>query len=241
MFWNKVEGLARLQVSSKVALTLFLCIAGIGYLFGFFNIYLSYSPVDGKPGLSVADIRIAFSGSKGATKLEKAVDGSMKQYFSGDADYQKVKEWLKAGGTEAGYGSVKGIIEESCLSCHSAEAKVGDISLASYTDVSGLLQSDSGKPVSRLVALSHTHVLATLSIVFLLCLVFSFTRFPEAAKIVVMVFSLGSIVADIGSWWLAKFVAALAPLVILGGAALALSFAALILLSLYDLWVRKAE
>jgi hypothetical protein len=80
-----------------------------------------------------------------------------------------------------------------------------------------------------------------LSLVFLLCLVFSFTAFAEPTKIVVMAFSLCSIVVDIGSWWLAKFFAAMAPLVILGGVCLAISFLALILLPLYDLWLRKAS
>jgi hypothetical protein len=239
MFWNKVEGLAPLPASSKVALTLFLCIAGIGYLLGFFNIYLSYSPVDGKPGLSVEDIRIAFSGSGGATTMEKAVDSTMKQYFATDGDYGKIKAWLKAGAKEADFGSVKGILDTSCVSCHSTDAKIGGVALERYSEVSTVLHQDSGKSVARLVSLSHMHVLATASIVFLLCLVFSFTFFAEPVKIIIMAFSLGSIVADIGSWWLAKFVAALAPLVILGGVSLAIAFLALILLPLYDLWVRK--
>ena len=98
MFWKKVDGLGHLPISSKVALTLFLCVAGLGYILGFFNIYLSYSPVDGKPGLSIADIRLAFSGGGGATKLEKAIDGAMKQNFASAEDYAKMKAWLNTGG-----------------------------------------------------------------------------------------------------------------------------------------------
>jgi hypothetical protein len=239
MFWKKVEGLALLPLSSKVALTLFLCIAGIGYLLGFLNIYLTYNHMDGKPGLSVEDIRIAFSGSGGATAMERAVDTTMKQYFAGDGEYDKVKRWLTAGATEADFGSVTGILESSCLGCHSTDAKAGGVALQTYAEVSAVLKKDTGMSVSRLVSLSHTHVLATVSLLFLLCLVFSFTSFAESTKTIVMAFSLGSVVADIGSWWLAKLVAALAPLVILGGVVLAISFLALVLLPLYDLWVRK--
>lgn len=241
MFWKKVDGLGHLPISSKVALTLFLCVAGLGYILGFFNIYLSYSPVDGKPGLSIADIRLAFSGGGGATKLEKAIDGAMKQNFASAEDYGKMKAWLKAGGTETDYNSVKGIFDNSCVSCHSTDARIGGVVLENYATVSMVLQKDSGMSIPRLVSLSHLHVMGILSLVFLLCLVFSFTAFVEPVKIVVMAFSLCSIVADIGSWWLAKFFAAMAPLVILGGVCLAISFLALILLPLYDLWLRKVR
>ena len=52
---------------------------------------LTYSPVDRKPGLSLQDISLSFYGSRGGTKLEKSVDGSMRQYFTSDADYKAVK------------------------------------------------------------------------------------------------------------------------------------------------------
>jgi hypothetical protein len=240
MFWKKVEGLFGLPASSKVALTLFLAVAGLGYLLGLTNIYLSYSHVDGKPGLSVDDIRLTFSGSGGGTRLEKAINGAMRGNFSSDADYNTVKSWLKAGAKESDFSAVKTVFDGSCVSCHSTDARTGGVSLESYSEVSAVLHTDSGMPLSRLVSLSHLHVMGILSLVFLLCLVFSFTAFAEPLKILVLAFSLGSIVADIGSWWLAKFAAVLAPLVIVGGICLALAFAALILLSLYDLWLRKA-
>jgi len=241
MFWKKVEGLTHLPMSSKVAITLFLCVAGLGYILGFFNIYFNYAAVDGKPGLSVADIRIAFYGSGSTTTLEKAVDGAMKTNFASDAEYSTMKAWLKAGAKEADFASVKGIFDNSCISCHSTDLKTGGVALENYSEVSAVLQRDTGKSIPRLVSLSHLHVMGILSLVFLLCLVFSFTAFSEPIKIVVMAFSLCSIVVDIGSWWLAKFIAAAAPLVILGGVCLAISFLALILLPLYDLWLRKVS
>jgi hypothetical protein len=239
MFWKKVEGLSPLPISSKLAITLFLCVAGMGYVFGLFNIYFNYGGVDGKPGFSLADVRIAFHGSGGVSTLEKAVDGAMKGNFASDAEYNKVKAWLKAGAKEADFSSVKDVFANSCTSCHSTDAKTGGVALESYAEVSTVLQTDAGKSIPRLVMLSHLHVMGILSLVFLLCLVFSFTAFAEPVKIVVMAFSLCSIVADIGSWWLAKFFGAMAPLVILGGACLGISYLALILLPLYDLWLRK--
>ena len=51
--------------------------------------------------------------------------------------------------------------------------------------------------------------------------------------------SVSQVLADVGAWWLAKLSAALAPVVILGGVTLAVANAALILLPLYELWIKK--
>lgn len=241
MFWKEAKGLGTVPVSSKVALTLFLLVAGLGYLLGFLNIYLTYSPTDQKPGMSVADIRIAFWGARESTKMEKAVDGSMRQYFASDADYKTLKDWVSSGADKAAFDAqVKPILGTSCSTCHSAEARVADVVTVTYEDIQPLLAQDTGKSVSRLVSLSHTHILATLPVVFILVFIFSFSRFGEGLKTVVMGFSAIAIVLDVGAWWLAKLSAALAPLVILGGVCLAVSFLALIVLSLYDLWLVKS-
>jgi hypothetical protein len=81
IFWKEPTGLKNMPPSSKVGISILLVVAGIGYLFGFLNIYLTYSPADQRPGLLIRDIRIAFYGAREATKLEKAIDGAMRQYF----------------------------------------------------------------------------------------------------------------------------------------------------------------
>jgi len=197
--------------------------------------------VDQKPGLSLSDIALSFYGARGTTKLEKSIDGGMRQYFSGDSDYQAAKQWLAAGATEAGFKELKPIFDASCSTCHSAEAAVADVVTVDYADLAPLLAQDTGKSVPRLVSISHTHVLATLPVIFLLALIFSFTRWPQALKGVVMVFASLAILLDVGSWWLAKLSPALAILVLLGGLSLALSFLALIALSAVDMWFRRQE
>jgi hypothetical protein len=240
MFWKEPTGLKNIPLSSKIGISILLITAGIGYLLGFANIYLSYSPADEQPGISVQDIRITFYGAREETTLEKAIDGSMRGYFSDEAGYQATKDWIAAGAPESGFPRIKEIFDASCSTCHSADAQVAGVVTETYDDVAQYLQQDTGKPVSRLVSLSHTHVLGTLAVMFVLIFIFSFTLYKEWIKIVVITFSSLAIPVDIGSWWLAKLSGALAPLVILGGLTMALSFAALILLSLYELWIRKA-
>jgi len=241
MLWQDSKGLNRLPLSFRLGLTAFLVVAGLGYLLGLANIWVSYAPVDGKPGLSVADIRLSFYGDPSGSKLEKAVTGGMRQYLSSDADKDAVVGWIKAGGKESSFDSIQPIISTSCASCHSAEVATAGIVLASYKDISPLLASDSGKSVSRLIGLSHTHVNALLSLMFCLSVVFSFTRYSNKIKGVVMVFAFASFVIDVGSWWVAKAVAAAAPLVIVGGMCLGLAYAVLVFLPLHEIWLVKAE
>lgn len=240
MFWKEPTGLKNVSISSKVAITAFLIIAGIGYLLGFANIVLSYSPVDQEPGLSIRDIQISFYGEREKTALEGSIDGTMKEYFNSEADYSTVKEWLANGATEESFSSIKPIFEASCNMCHSSDAEVAGVVTETYQDIEPFLAQDMGKSISRLVSLSHTHVLATLPVVFLLFFVFSFTKFREGLKIGVAALSFAAIIFDVGAWWLAKLALGAAPLVILGGISLAISFALLVLLSLYDMWLRKA-
>ena len=239
MFWNNNIRLAEMRTSSKMAITGFLLIAGIGYLFGVLTIALTYSPVDEKPGMSINDIRFAYYGKRSTTTLEKAIDGSMRQYFQSDADYESVKSWLAGGAKESEFQSIKAITDVSCSTCHSKAAKVADVVTEDYADMQPLLAMDMGKSASRLVSLSHTHLLATLPLLFLMTLVFSFTGFSEGVKTVVMGMGFLALIADIGSWWIAKAAPWGAGLIVVGGAALGLSFGALIVLPLYDMWLKK--
>ena len=242
MFWTNTTRMKSLPASSKAAVSLFLIIAGIGYLFGFFTIYLSYNEVDQEPGLSVSDIRISFYGARDKTAMEASIDGTMKKFFQSEADYATTKKWLADGAPKDIFDStVKPIFDVSCSTCHSSEAKVAGAVTETYADIEPFLAQDTGKSIGRLVSLSHTHVLALLPVIFILVLIFSFTGFPEWLKLTVSIVSFGAIVLDVGSWWLAKLSSAAAPLVIVGGASLGLSFAVLVLLPLYDMWFAKPK
>ena len=239
MLWQDSKGLHQLPLSMRFALTAFLLVAGLGYLLGLVNILLSYSPVDGKPGLSIEDIRLSFHGDPSGSKLEKALGGTMNQYLANPADKEAIITWIKAGGKENAFDSVQPIFANSCDACHSTEVATAGIITSTYRDIAPLLETDSGKSWSRLVDLSHVHVNALLPLMFCLSIVFSFTRFSNRVKGVLMVFSFASFVIDVASWWLAKLWGGMAITVIFGGASLGVAYAFLLLLPLYELWFAK--
>lgn len=241
MFWKDSLDMQELPLSSKIGISAFLILAGIGYLLGFGVILSTYSPTDQEPGLSMQDVRISFYGARDMTAFEASIDGSMKQYFASDSEYDEVKEWLTAGFDEDGFAELKPIMDVSCNTCHSSGAQVADVVTETYEDIKPFLVQDTGKTVGRLLSLSHTHLMATFVILFGLTIIFARTQFSELIKRIVISFAYFALVADIGSWWLAKLAGPLAILVILGGISLGVAFGSLVLMSLYDLWLRKVK
>ena len=64
-------------MSMRMLFTGTLMVVGLGYLFALIYVYNVDAGKDGKPGLSVDDIIISYSGSSEGTKLEVALQGSM--------------------------------------------------------------------------------------------------------------------------------------------------------------------
>lgn len=122
-------------------------------------------------GLSIKDLELAFHGST-RTALEGAIDGSMRGQFSSDANHSEVKEWVEAGGNEVLFGPIQEIFATDCIECHSSETvAAGNLELDSYEGVEHLFEADTGKSISRLIALSHAHLLSVSVIVFFSILV----------------------------------------------------------------------
>lgn len=239
MFWKESRGLNTVTKSSKIALTAFLILIGVAYIFSFTTIYITYSPIDKEAGLSIKDIQTAYYGSREETKLEKSIDGTMREYFESEEDYSSVKSWVSAGAAEKDFAAVKEIFERSCNGCHSSDIKIAGAALETYEEVEPLLKQDTGKSVSRLVSLSHTHLFGLMPILFILAFIFSFTTFPEKFKQFIFSIAFFAAAFDIGSWWLAKSSGGLAFLIVIAGSLVGISFAVLILLPLYEIWLKK--
>ena len=240
MFWKETVRLRTIPLLAKIVISLFLVLAGVGYLLGFTNIFMTYNLVDEKPGLSLDDISLTYYGIKDKTTLEKSIDGSMKQYFVDDKEYKVVKDWVIDGASRSGWDSdIKTIFDASCSTCHSESTALADVVTEEYSDVEKLLIQNSGKSWSRVVSVSHTHVLAVTPFLFILVLLLSFTSYPSLVKYIVSIFAFGAVFLDVGSWFIAKFSPFFSIFVLLGGISMGLAFGLLVLLPLYDLWIKK--
>ena len=91
-----------------------------------------------------------------------------------------------------------------------------------------------------LIQTSHTHLLGLNLIAGLAGLVFLFTTLSEWKKVALLALLFGGIIVDISGMWLTKFVwPPFAVLILIGGSAFALAYAAIFVVSLYELWLKK--
>ena len=77
-------------------------------------------------------------------------------------------------------------------------------------------------------------------VVFLLAVVMWATAYPVRIKEILISLSFGAVMLDVGGWWLAKLSPGLAILVILGGASLGLTWGLMIILPLFEIWLKKS-
>jgi hypothetical protein len=212
-----------------------LLILGVGYVFAMIQIYVVHAGRDGKPGLSVEDIKIAYSGSKSDTRLEAALKGPMSGMLP-DEDRAVIIHWVRSGGSEADYQArVDPILRVRCRSCHNGSSPHIP-TLMSYAEVKALAQLDTGVSIGTLVRVSHIHLFGLTFIFGFLGLIFShaYVR-SQALKVVMVCVPFAAIFLDIASWWLTKVSTGFAYVVMIGGGLMGLSFAFQWLVSFYQI------
>ena len=105
--------------------------------------------------------------------------------------------------------------------------------------------SDAAKVWIRtplLIQTSHTHLFGQTLIAGLLALIFLFASVRDWLKAVIGALPFVGTIMDIGGMWLTRFVwPKLSVVVIAGGTLFALGFVLITVISLYDLWLRKAR
>lgn len=223
-------------LSMRVLFTGTLIVLGIGYLFAMIQIYSSHAGRDGKPGISVEDIAIAYSGSKEATKLEAAMMGPMSGMLPTD-ERGTIVGWVRRGLDKKEYEDrISPIVEKRCLACHDG-SNPHIPSLANYDAVAETAQIDTGMDIFTLVRVSHIHMFGITFIFFIMGLIFSHAYFrPVWLKSLIIAMPFAAVVVDIFSWYVTKIDPAFAIVVIISGGLMGLSFAVEWVVSMYQIW-----
>lgn len=233
--------LAQLPFAQRLVLSLVLVVLGAGYLIATYNLYLTYNLTDGEPGLTANDLRRAFYGKRDNTKLASKIHGgSMEQFLKQAGDKEKILSWIQDGASESGYtAAVKPILAENCVRCHNPNGLQRFAPLTSYEEVMAVTQIDRGEPVALWARVAHTHI-QSLGLIFLvLAGAFSFTTVRPALKTAVIVLPFVMLLIDFGARFLAKFAPSIVYLMMGSGAAIGLLFAVMILVPLYEMWLKK--
>jgi hypothetical protein len=233
--------LSQLPASLKLLLTLFLLTMSVGYCVALLNLYLTYSPVDGKAGLSLADLKLAFHGNPKRILLIAKIDGgSMAVFLSNPADKQKLLRWIEQGAPEAEFTkNVQPLFQANCVRCHSKTGPASFRPLTDYTAVMKVVQPDRGESLAALARVAHFHVLAFALIFLCVGLIFCCTQWRESVKVAAIGLPYVCIAIDFGARGLAKLHPGFVYGVLFSGALMGLSFGIMVLSPLYELWLKR--
>ena len=150
-----------LPVSGKLLCTLFLVCMGIGFVFSQLNVFFTYNRADGVTGFSLQDIVLTYYGQPDVLLVESKLNGTMREHLDNEYDRNRLITWAKGGARKEKSNEAKGIILKNCLRCHTAG---GDAAFAPFDKLSTVsdifTRINHGVPISRLITLSHIHIIS---------------------------------------------------------------------------------
>ncbi len=225
-----------LPVSMRVLFTGTLLAVGMGYMFALIYVYSSDAGRDGKPGLSVDDIIISYSGSAEGTQLEAALQGPMSAMLS-EGDAAEVVGWVKDGAGKAEYeAAIQPIVASNCLDCHDG-SNPHLSNLDGFENIQKVVVQDTGTDLHTLVRVSHIHLFGITFIFFIMGFIFSHSWVrPVWLKSTVIFLPFLCIAADVSSWYFTKLYSGFAWVVLIAGGLMGLSFAIMWITSMYQMW-----
>jgi hypothetical protein len=229
-----------LPMNLKVLFSMILVVMGLGYLFAMIQIYEVHAGIDGKPGLSVRDIQIAYAGNAEGSRIETALRGPMSSMLP-EAEANVIIGWARTGAGEAEFkAEIEPILKERCQGCHNgSDAKLP--SLMSYDGAKAVAQTDHGVAIGTLVRVSHIHMFGITFIFSIMGFIFSHAYVRHRYfKSVLIALPFLAIIVDIGSWWLTKVSLVFAYTVFVGGVLMGVSFAVQWFVCAYQIWFLRA-
>lgn len=230
-------------IALKALFTGYLIVVAIGYLMAIVQIQFTHGMADGKLGLSIDDIVYSYYGKRSGSVLEAKLNGSMK-VMAPEEDRLKIIDWVHKGADEESFNStgIRKIMETNCIACHSAGSGMSIPDWTKFENVAKAAETDTGATFSSLARVSHIHLFGIAFIFMFVGLIFSLAAgVPRYLKAGVIVTPYIFLILDITSWWLTKLNPNFAWLVIIGGSAMAISFAFMWTVSMYEMWIRPRK
>lgn len=181
------------------------------------HVYQHYQNRDESPGLTLDDIRAAYRGLTTTSALLGSLQRGHPETMKA-ADREALVNWLTADRVAENYDNMDlgdrspaELIAANCLACHSRKTAAtapgrSTILLDYWTDLKEIAVSRRVSPMDRkiMVASTHAHALAMGSLTAVVAGLLLMTSWARAL-IGLFIGVLGvSLLADLGSWWLAS-------------------------------------
>jgi len=230
-----------ISVSERILNTVFLLTIGLAYLVALINMYYTHQGRDGKPGVSLEDIVIVYHGSNHQTRLGTAIAGIMEPNLKYKSDKEVILRWINAGADETGYREdIAPILNRDCINCHTPANNPSLPDLTNFIGVSEVAHS-GGESLPALIRVSHIHLFGIAFILYFIGRIFLLCDMNIYVKRVAVVIPFVAMLLDVMSWFVTKWFAGFAYVVVFSGALMGISMGMQILLSLYQMWFYVKE
>jgi hypothetical protein len=228
-----------LPISMRSLFTGTLLVVGLGYLFAFLYVFAAHAGADGRPGLSVDDIKITYSGSKETTQLENALRGAMSGMLP-QRDLANMLDWIRDGADKRTYeASIETIVDANCLSCHDG-SNPHLSNLDGFENIQQVVAQDTGADMYTLVRVSHIHLFGLTFIFFIVGFIFTHAWMrPIWLKSLIVLTPFVGVIADVLGWYVTKVYTPFAWVVLIAGGLNGLSFTIMWFVSMYQMWFYK--
>jgi hypothetical protein len=236
--------LRSLAFPARLLLTLFLAGAAAALAAGEGTVLASHAGIDGRPGLSLEDLRLVYHGREGWTLIASKIDGgSMEKHVPVPSERKAILDWAAAGATREGFDPARAVLDRRCVKCHSPGGENAGSPFAGsaeggarYELVARYAAPDRGMSLAARSVSTHTHLFSLSMLLLLLGAAFLLSNTRAQVKVAVISLAFGGMFLDIGSWWLALLSPAWVWGIVAGGAMMAAGIATLVVRPLWEMW-----
>lgn len=231
---------SEIPYSLRVLYTAALLVLGLAYLFALIHLFHTYAGRDGNAAtLSYNDLIIAYTGSGKGSRLESALRGPMSNMLPSD-ETGAIIRWVRGGANRAVYDAqIKPVIDKRCLGCHDG-SNPHLLNLSDWDVMKKVVEQDTGTDIFTLVRVSHIHLFGITFIFFIVGLIFShaYVR-PVWFKCTLVAAPYLCLTTDVSSWYIVKIFHPFAWVTMAAGALMAMCFAIMWFVSMYQMWFSK--
>lgn len=205
--------LRQLGLGARLGITGCVIAMAIGFVAAALHLYWHYEPRDGRPNLTLDDLRSAYHGLDAPSPLVESLKRGHPDGFP-EGDRAALLTWLGSGKISENYDSLdmgdaapSEIIARSCLSCHARNAPTPAPPVLDYwDDVKKIAFPIKVEPVPiKIIAISaHTHALSMAPLTLAIGLLAMSTAFPRRLTGGLLGLAGLALAVDLASWWLAR-------------------------------------
>lgn len=229
--------LRTLSPPMRVLFTCFLLTMGLGYLAAGYLLFLGTIDPHQKMGMAVVrGVAAKYYGDRSNSRLESALRGTMSARV-GPAERDAIIAWVRGGAPGEGFDKVQPIFDRNCVACHGATSGLSIPPLTRFEEVKKLAQVDTGPTLVELARVSHVHLFGIAFIFLLTGAIFALSEMGWKWRVSILALPYLTIWADIGAWWLTKYLPAFAWVVVASGALMGAALAAQIFIPLWEMWL----